>query len=172
MKTVLETHRETKSNHPGRKKTCPGARAVKRRKGFTLIELLIMVLVAAITAVTVIPKLLSMADDAPTSAGNSIRCALETANSLTFSRQFLKGFTGPYTMGDIVSNVDVNGVEASEVTRFSDKVRVYGRWYEFELSGAPDVPSSQGSINIAVALSDISGGSGLASTAADVSPGD
>ncbi len=55
--------------HPGRQKICPDVRVVKHRKGFTLIELLIMVLVAAITAATVIPRLLSMADDAAASAG-------------------------------------------------------------------------------------------------------
>ena len=155
--------------HPRWQRIGAGARVVKHRKGFTLIELLIMVLVGAITAATVIPRLLSMADDAATSAGSSILSALETANSLTFSRQLVRGLTGPYTMGDIVSNVDIKGVESSEVTLSSYKVRVHGKWYAFELSAAPDVPSSQGSIAIAVAPSDVSSGSGFANTAA-VSP--
>jgi type II secretory pathway pseudopilin PulG len=152
-------------SHRDRQKLCPGVRTVKRLKGFTLIELLMMVLVAVITVATVIPKLLSMTDDAARSAGSSILSALETANSLTFSRQLVKGLTGPYTMGDIVSHMDVKGVESSEVTLSSYKVRVHGRWYEFELSAAPDVPSSQGSIKIAVAPSDVSDGLGSANTA-------
>ena len=107
---------EIQLGHPRRQRICTGASVVKHGKGFTLIELLIMVLSAAITAAAVIPRLLSMADDAATSAGSSILSALETANSLTFSRQLARGITGPYTMGDILSNVDIKGVESSEVT--------------------------------------------------------
>jgi prepilin-type N-terminal cleavage/methylation domain-containing protein len=150
--------------HPRWQRIGAGASVVKYRKGFTLIELLIMVLVAAIMAATVIPRLLSMADDAAMSAGRSILSALETANSLTFSRQLTRGITGPYTMGDILSNVDIKGVESSEVSVSSYKVRVQGRWYAFDLSATPDVPSCQGSINMAVAPSDVSSGSGSVST--------
>ena len=115
-------------------------------------------------AATVIPRLFSMADDAAMSAGRSILSALETANSLTFSRRLTRGITGPYTMGDILSNVDIKGVESFEVSVSSYKVRVQGRWYAFDLSATPDVPSCQGSINMAVAAFDASGGPGSAST--------
>jgi prepilin-type N-terminal cleavage/methylation domain-containing protein len=148
---------EIQLGHPGRQRIGAGASVVKYCKGFTLIELLIMVLVAAIMAAAAIPRLFSIADNATMSAGHSILSALETANSLTFSRQLTRGITGPYTMGDILSNVDIKGVESSEVTVSSYKVRVQGRWYVFDLSAAPDVPSCQGSINMAVAAFDVSG---------------
>jgi type II secretory pathway pseudopilin PulG len=157
---------EIQLGHPSRQRICAGASVVRHGKGFTLIELLIMVLIAAIMVAVAIPRLFSMADDAATSAGHSILGALETANSLTFSRQLTRGITGPYTMGDILSNVDIKGVESSEVTVSSYKVRVQGRWYKFGLSAAPDVPSCQGSINMAVAASDVSGGPGSTSTGA------
>ena len=80
------------------------------------LELLIMVLSAAIMGAAAIPRLFSMADDAATSAGSSILGALETANSLTFSRQLARGVRGTVSMGDILSNVDIKGVESSEVT--------------------------------------------------------
>ena len=160
---------EIQLGHPRRQRIGAGARVVRHGKGFTLLELLIMVLSAAIMGAVAIPRLFSMADDAATSAGSSILGALETANSLTFSRRLARDITGPYTMGDILSNVDIKGVESSEVTVSSYKVRVHGKWYAFELSAAPDVPSSQGSIAIAVAPSDVSSGSGFANTAA-VSP--
>ena len=155
---------EIQLGHPRWQRIGAGASVVKYRKGFTLIELLIMVLVAAIMAAAAIPRLFSMADDAAMSARHSILSALETANSLTFSRQLTRGITGPYTMGDILSNVDIKGVDSSEVTVSSYKVKVQGRWYSFDLSATPDVPSGQGSINMAVAAFDVSGDPGSAST--------
>ena len=128
------------------------------RKCFTLVELLVMMMVGSVVAATAIPRLVSVTGDAATVTGNFILSTLETANSLTFSRQVAQGLTGSYTMGDVLSNVDMRGVETSEITASSFKVRIQGRWYEFNLSPAPDGPLSQSSINMAVAVPDLPGG--------------
>lgn len=128
------------------------------RKCFTVVELLVMMLVASVLAATAIPRLVSMTGDAATLTGNFILSTLETANSLTFSRQVAQGLTGAYTMGDVLANVDMKGVETSEITASSCKVRIQGRWYEFNLSPASDVSLSQGLINMAVAAPGVTGG--------------
>jgi Tfp pilus assembly protein FimT len=138
-----------------------GAGVLGNRKGFTMVELFVMMLVASVVAATAVPRLVSITGEAATVTGNFFLSTLETANSLTFSRQVAQGLTGAYTMGDVLANMDMRGVEVSEITASSCKVKIQGTWYEFNLVPASDGSLSQGSINMAVVTG---GGSSSANT--------
>jgi MSHA pilin protein MshA len=64
---------------------------MKRQQGFTLIELVVVIIILGILAVTAAPKFINLQSDARISALEGARGALQSANSIVYSRAALDG---------------------------------------------------------------------------------
>jgi competence protein ComGC len=115
-------------------------------KGFTIIELLTIIATLGIVMAVAIPKLIAVNTDAANSTAASICEGLRTANTLTFSDRYMQGLFEAYTMGDVVDNVQLAGIEEKSVTATSCRVKINSRWYQFDLMAAPDVAVTMPSI--------------------------
>jgi MSHA pilin protein MshA len=64
---------------------------MKRQQGFTLIELVVVIIILGILAVTAAPKFINLQSDARASALEGAKGALQSANSLVFSKAIIGG---------------------------------------------------------------------------------
>lgn len=64
---------------------------MKKQQGFTLIELVIVIIILGILAVTAAPKFINLQSDARVSALQGVKGAVQSANSLVYSKAAIQG---------------------------------------------------------------------------------
>jgi len=116
-----------------------------------LIELIIIIVIIGILAAVAIPKYIDLTTDAANANARGILGALRGANSLVFAQRLLGNTPGSYTMGDIVSGAQIQGVTVG--TPATDTVSIIvpgGYTYTFSLT-IGTVPTTLGTIYAAAA---------------------
>lgn len=102
-------------------------KSLKANQGFTLIELVVVIVILGILAVTAAPKFLSLSSDARVSTLNGVKAALQSANSVVYSKAILASeqnkATGTVAIGGGVNVATAYGytsASAAEVTKVLD----------------------------------------------------
>ncbi|MEZ9197372.1 type II secretion system protein [Shewanella sp. 10N.286.54.B9] len=65
---------------------------MQKQNGFTLIELVVVIIILGILAVTAAPKFINLQGDARASALQGMKAALQSGNSLYYSKAAIGGF--------------------------------------------------------------------------------
>ncbi|GIU52529.1 MULTISPECIES: prepilin-type N-terminal cleavage/methylation domain-containing protein [Shewanella] len=64
---------------------------MQKQQGFTLIELVVVIIILGILAVTAAPKFINLQGDARVSTLQGVKAAIQSANSLVYSKSALAG---------------------------------------------------------------------------------
>ncbi|MGS0724274.1 type II secretion system protein, partial [Shewanella sp. 30m-9] len=64
---------------------------MQKQQGFTLIELVVVIIILGILAVTAAPKFINLQGDARVSALSGMKAAIQSANTLVYSKAALAG---------------------------------------------------------------------------------
>ncbi|MCL1046362.1 type II secretion system GspH family protein [Shewanella electrodiphila] len=95
---------------------------MQKQQGFTLIELVVVIIILGILAVTAAPKFINLQGDARVSTLQGVKAAIQSANSLVYSKSALAGVEKGDTDGkatvDIGTGIALNvvfGYTAGEV---------------------------------------------------------
>lgn len=79
---------------------------MRKQTGFTLIELIIVIMVLGILSAAVLPKFVSLQDDARQGAMNGLKAGLESASTLTYMTAKIENL-GTYATETLSSGVKI-----------------------------------------------------------------
>ncbi len=120
---------------------------MQKQQGFTLIELVVVIIILGILAVTAAPKFINLQGDARVSTLQGVKAAIQSANSLVYSKSALAGVEKGDTDGkatvDIGTGTALNvvyGYTAGTVTDIINAVDISSDdWTITESSGAVSI---------------------------------